>query len=80
MQKNRNKKLIIQVEKQRANKQFRCCCGSMHKIKDCVAIQTHWYTEPSGCTEGDYWNQGEINIICPETNHRNRMLFDNYVV
>ena len=52
----------------------------MHKIKDCVAIQTHWYTEPSGCTEGDYWNQGEINIICPETNHRNRMLFDNYVV
>ena len=45
-----------------------------------MAIQTHWYTPPRGCTEGDYWNEGELQFVCPETGIINRLLFSNYDV
>ena len=27
--------------------------------------------------EGDYWNDGELQFVCPETGIVNRLLFDN---
>ena len=48
-------------------------CKAWHAIKDLVYIQTHWYTEPHGCTGGDYWSEGEGQWICPACGHRNRL-------
>jgi len=48
-------------------------CGAEHPIDSLEYIQTHWYTEPHGCTGGDYWNQGEGNWICPSCGGRNRL-------
>jgi hypothetical protein len=74
------KSLLSRQDKLRANKMFVCLCGHRHKIKECVVIQTHWYTPPRGCTEGDYWNDGELQIICPTSNEKNRVLFDDFDV
>lgn len=48
-------------------------CGMAMEIRELTFIQTHWYTPPSGCTEGDYWNQGEGNFICIHCGVRNRL-------
>ncbi len=58
-------RLKLRQKEVRAKKTFLCLCGDMHRIKDCTAIQTHWYTRPHGCTGGDYWNTGELHILCP---------------
>ena len=63
----RNKKRIIQCGG----------CSNSHEIGNLEAIQTHWYTEPHGCTGGDYWNEGELQFVCPETGIINRLLFNN---
>lgn len=37
-------------------------------------VQDYWYTRPSGCTEGDYWNSSKLedcHIICPNPQCRN---------
>lgn len=73
-------KLSNQLTSQRSNKQFRCGCGKMHRIKNCTLIQTHWYVSPLGCTEGDYWKTGEMQVVCPDTDNKNRLFFDNYDV
>lgn len=66
------------LEIQRANKQFKCGCGKMHRIKNCIVIQAHYYVPPSGCTDGAYWAQTELQIICPDTDKKNRLLFSNH--
>jgi len=48
-------------------------CGQSFPIKDITYIATHWYTSPSGCTGGDYWNEGEGEFVCPSCGHQNRM-------
>lgn len=48
-------------------------CLVHYRIKDSVYIQTHWYTRPSGCTEGDYWNEGEGLSECPKCKTRSCM-------
>jgi rubredoxin len=48
-------------------------CRIAHVICDLTYIQTHWYTEPHGCTGGDYWNQGEGQWECPDCGHVNRL-------
>jgi hypothetical protein len=48
-------------------------CGTMLPVKDLTYIQTHWYTEPYGCTGGDYWNQGEGQFTCPVCGALNRL-------
>src|SRR5271157_209043 len=59
-----------------SGKMFRCvACKGIHKIKTCVAIQTHWYVAPHSCSGGDYWNEGELWILCPKTSVANRVLF-----
>ncbi len=70
-------KLLATLNKQKSNKTIKCGCGAMHKIKDCIAIQSHHYIPPRGCTEGDYWNPGELQVICPVTDYKNRLLFDS---
>lgn len=57
-----------------------CSCGKRHAIGKLALIVTHWYVQPHGCTEGDYWNEGEWRFVCPTTNVQNRLLFDDYVV
>lgn len=67
--------LYSQLKIKRSQLKFRCGCGRLHRIKDCDLIQTHWYKSPHGCTGGDYWNSGEVQIICPVTDNKNRVLF-----
>lgn len=55
------------------NFQYGSGCGKKTEIRNLEYIQTHWYTRPFSCTEGDYWNEGEGNFICPKCNHRNRL-------
>jgi len=47
-------------------------CGRGWEIRELTYIQTHWYEQPSGCTGGDIWREGEGNWKCPtcETMHR----------
>jgi len=49
-------------------------CGTVFEIGALVYMQTHWYVEPYGCTDGDYWNPGEGQWVCPECGHRNRLI------
>jgi hypothetical protein len=57
-------------------KKFKCGCGKMHEIGKCSVVQRHWYERPWGCTGGDNWWQGELQIVCPDTGLRNRLLYD----
>lgn len=69
------KEILLKKQIQiRGNKKFLCVCGAEHKIKDCAALQCHWYEAPSGYT-GSSWNTGEINIFCPDQHIKNRILF-----
>lgn len=70
------KKLVSQLGTAYGNKTFPCVfCNKRHKFKDCDAIQTHWYEEPYSCSGGDNWYENELWILCPTTQHYNRMLF-----
>lgn len=54
-------------------------CSNVHAFETLDVIATHWYVKPSGCSDGDYWNEGEWHFVCPETGVRNRLLFwDDY--
>lgn len=69
-----------QIDEARKNLKI-CClgnnygkgCGKKTAIGKLTYIQTHWYTQPRGCTEGDYWNEGEGQFECPKCGHRNRI-------
>lgn len=52
-------------------------CKGYHKIKDCEAMQGHWYENPHGCTGGDTWHEGDVYIVCPSTGELNRVLFSS---
>lgn len=67
--------LLEQLALARSRLRFDCGCGKRHAIKDCVAIQTHWYESPHGCMGGDYWWRDELQIICPDTDNKNRLVF-----
>jgi len=47
-------------------------CGKRSQVRTLTYIQTHWYTPPSGCMGGDYWNMGEGEFVCPKCRHLNR--------
>ena len=75
------KQILAKIDAGNKNRKIKCgACEDYHKIGVLTAIQTHWYTPPHGCTEGDYWNEGELQFVCPETNVKNRLLFNNYDV
>ena len=48
-------------------------CGATLPISDLEYIQTYWYTGPTGCSEGDYWKEGEGQFVCPECGKLNRL-------
>lgn len=48
-------------------------CKRGREIKDIDYIQTHFYIEPSGCTGGDYWNEGEGRWQCDRCQHIERL-------
>lgn len=48
-------------------------CQKRVQIGKLIYIQDHWYTEPHGCSGGDYWNQGEGAFICPSCGRYNRL-------
>jgi hypothetical protein len=73
--------VISKINDKKARQKIKCsACDKYHAIQSLTAIQTHFYIEPHGCTDGDYWKEGEMQFICPETNVINRLLFDNYDV
>ena len=67
----------VALAEERSRRTILCSCGKRHKIKDLELLQTHWYVEPHGCTGGDYWNEGEVQFICPMGGTRNRVMFDD---
>ena len=48
---------------------FTCIhCKEKYKLSEFGFIQTHHYTPPSGCNDGDYWNMCKLevcHILCP---------------
>jgi len=72
-------KILDRIKNRNSKRKIQCsCCENFHEIHNLTAIQTHWYVTPSGCTEGDYWNEGEIQFLCPDSGVINRVMFDNY--
>jgi len=69
-----------ELNEERAQRQILCSCGKFHRIHELALLVTHWYTSPSGCSDGDYWNEGEWQFLCPDTNTRNRLMFSDYDV
>ena len=47
-------------------------CQKRTSLPKAIIIRTHWYTQPHGCTGGDYWNFGEYLHVCLKCNHSNR--------
>lgn len=44
-------------------------CKKQSVLSRWIFLQDFWYTQPSGCTEGDYWNKTEsecCHIFCPQ--------------
>lgn len=64
----------------RASRRILCSCGKRHAIAKLELLIEHFYTEPHGCSGGDYWSPGEWQFVCPNTNVRNRLLFHDYDV
>lgn len=70
--------LIKRKNGQLASKTIKCAsCGTATKIKDIDLISVESYTEPHGCTGGDYWSHSEYNYVCPHCSIRNRFLFSD---
>lgn len=73
--------LLAALDEARGNITIQCNCGSYHKIRQLKAIQSYYYTEPHGCTGGDYWSQTTLSFLCPkDESYEQRLLFDNYDV
>ena len=60
----------------RSHRRILCACGKLHAIRNLDLIVTHWYTDPHGCTEGDYWNEGNWHFVGP-CGQRNRLYFND---
>ncbi len=61
-----------ELDKVLPNKQFSCRCGRRSQIKHVSVISVMFYTEPHGCTGGDYWSFSEYWIVCPKCNDYTR--------
>lgn len=60
--------LKTEIETIKANRTIKCTkCEKRTKIKNVTVLQPHWYTPPSGCSGGDYWNtSAEVSWWCPK--------------
>jgi hypothetical protein len=58
-------------------KQIPCAhCRKRCLIANVTLYQTYWHVPPSGCSDGDYWREGECQFVCHHCNYANRLLFD----
>ena len=65
------------VKTKALKKQIPCAaCKKRCSIRLLALYQTHWHVPPSGCSEGDYWKEGECQFVCYHCNVVNRLLFD----
>lgn len=48
-------------------------CNVEYMVCNLIYIRTHWYTPPSGCIAGDYWNEGDGEFKCLSCNRINRL-------
>lgn len=63
---------------QKKNQKILCAsCSDFQSTSEIEIIQTHWYEEPRGCSDGDCWHEAELQFICSQCAGRNRLLFDN---
>jgi len=72
--------LSLQKEKVRLQKLTVAKCTHCNKgttIAKLTFIQTKWYVPPRGCSEGDYWNNGEGQWQCPHCNKIVRLIPPN---
>lgn len=51
-------------------------CGEITEIKNVHIDQTRNYEKPHGCTEGDYWYDGEVRFNCQNCGARIRAIND----
>ena len=61
-------KVNKQIEERIAGTIVRCPnkdCLRGYEVRELEYIQTNWYVTPSGCTDGDYWKEGEGQWKCP---------------
>lgn len=73
--------ILSKIDKRNAKRKIKCAaCKQMHEIGELHAIQTHWYVRPHGCMGGDYWKEGELQFVCPDTSLVNRLLFETHDV
>lgn len=49
-------------------------CGAKFQIRKLQYLRTHRHVPPRGCSEGDYWKEGEGQFVCPKCGVRNRLL------
>jgi len=71
---NEEKVLNEELRKAEGRRLIECeKCGKRSKVSNLTYIQTHFYTLPHGCTDGDYWSQDEGQFICPHCNCINRL-------
>lgn len=55
-----------------ARMKFPCICGKLHMIKDCIVVQIYHIQDDVYTQNKEF---GETQVICPNTNHRNRIFF-----
>jgi len=76
---NEKKEILKKIDERNKEKEIKCSgCNNYHKISALDAIQTHWHVPPEGCSGGNYYKEGELQFICPDTNIINRLLFNDY--
>lgn len=67
--------LQTQKKAQLASKKFKCLCGKFHRIKDCEAVQTHWYND-AAYEEG--YIEEDLKIICPISKGMMKLKFNDW--
>lgn len=69
--------MMLKQSSSKLKKQIPCVhCGCRSLIANTALYQTHWYVQPSGCTDGDYWLPGECQFVCHHCGVVNRLLFN----
>lgn len=70
----RRKQLLRERNELLSHKMLTCKgCGRRMRLDSIVYIQTRFYVRPHGCTEGDYWKDGEGQWRCKHCGFINRL-------
>jgi hypothetical protein len=57
----------MRLDHQRRNTLILCHgCGNFRPVCEYTFLRDHWYVSPRGCTDGDYWVEGDVHYAkCP---------------